>query len=53
VVYLESDVKVEKSNKTTDTMNGTILVAANQKPASIGALEKDTTSPSLLLVQLS
>ena len=41
VVYSESGFKVEKSCKTTDAMNGTILVdATNQNPASNCTLEK-------------
>ena len=40
VVYSENGRKVEKSSKTTDTMNRTILVnATNQNPASICALK--------------
>ena len=41
MVYSESGLKVDKSSKTTDTINGTILVdATNQNPASICTLEK-------------
>jgi len=41
VVYSESGLKVEKSSKTTNTMNRTTLVtAANQKLASNSTLEK-------------
>ena len=41
VVYSESCLKVEKSSKSINTMNGTILFdAINQNPASICALEK-------------
>ena len=40
MVYSESGLVVEKSSKTTDTMNRIILVAAaNQKPASSCTLE--------------
>ena len=40
VVYSESGLKVEHSSRTTDAINGTILVAAaNKKTASISTLE--------------
>ena len=41
MVYSESGLKVEKSNKTTETMNGTTWDdVANQNPAYICTLEK-------------
>ena len=47
MVYSESGLKVKQSSKTTDTMNGTILVdATNQNPASICTLEKNVTEPT-------
>ena len=40
VVYSENGFKMEKSSKITNTINGTILVAAaNQKPVSVCTLE--------------
>ena len=49
MVYSESNLKVEKSSKTTDTMNGTILGdATNKNPASICTLENSTSRCRLL-----
>ena len=49
---LLSGIKVEKSNKATDTMNGTILVHATNQTQRLSTRWKTNTPPSRLLMQL-
>ena len=51
VVYSENGLKVKKSSKTTDTMNGTILFdATNQNPASICKSHVTVPSPGSAII---